>query len=93
MSDSQTDLQSPVQFALSYSLVQVTISNIATVFLIITTLFFIVIDEQEEPLVEYNTGKPLPLANSRPILNQQQVMIKITMTMFMMRMMMRTKDG
>jgi len=48
VSDSQTDLQSPVQFALSYSLVQ------------------------EEPLVEYNTGKLLPLANSRPILNQQQ---------------------
>ena len=75
MSDSQTDLQSPVQFALSYSLVQVTISNIAIVFLItvITALFFIVIAEQEEPLVEYNTGKLLPLANSRPILNQQQV--------------------
>ena len=75
MSDSQTDLQSPVQFALSYSLVQVTISNIAIVFLItiLITLFFIVIAEQEEPLVEYNTGKLLPLANSRPILNQQQV--------------------
>ena len=75
MSDSQTDLQSPVQFALSYSLVQVTISNIAIVFLItvIIALFFIVMAEQEEPLVEYNTGKLLPLANSRPILNQQQV--------------------
>ena len=24
-------------------------------------------------MVEYNTGKSLPLANSRPILNQQQV--------------------
>ena len=75
VSDSQTDLQSPVQFALSYSLVQVTISNIAIVFLItvIIALFFIVMAEQEEPLVEYNTGKLLPLANSRPILNQQQV--------------------
>jgi len=48
VSDTQTDLQSPVQFSLSYSLVQ------------------------EDPLVFYNTGRPLPLANSRPILNQQQ---------------------
>ena len=75
VSDTQTDLQSPVQFALSYSLVQVTIPNIAIVFLItvIITITVIVVDEQEEPLVEYNTGKLLPLANSRPILNQQQV--------------------
>ena len=73
VSDSQTDLQSPVQFALSYSLVQVTVFTLqCIVFLITATLF---IDEQEEPLVEYNTGKLLPLANSRPILNQQQVRV------------------
>ena len=81
VSDTQTDLQSPVQFSLSYSLVQVDASvipphqchhhhhhhhhnhNHKT--------------KQEDPLVFYNTGRPLPLANSRPILNQQQVLALI----------------
>ena len=47
--------------------------------------------EQEEPLVEYNTGKLLPLANSRPILNQQQVFVIILMVV-MMEMIMRTNQ-
>ena len=48
VSDSQTDLQTPVQFALSYSLVQ------------------------DEPVVSYDQGRPLPSVDMYPILDQQQ---------------------
>ena len=88
VSDTQTDLQSPVQFALSYSLVQVAVSK--------AHLFhhhllpYLHHAEQEEPLVEYNTGKLLPLANSRPILNQQQVFFIIWMAIMMEMIMMWT---